>query len=60
MQGLFNRFFPWYYDTALVFVDVTPSIVVRCVLLAVPLGVAAGLFASWTLLRREILELLRR
>jgi ABC-type lipoprotein release transport system permease subunit len=60
MQGLFNRFFQWYYDTALVFVDVTPSIVARCVLLAVPLGVTAGLFASWTLLRREILELLRR
>jgi len=27
---------------------------------AVPLGVLSGLLASWTLLRREILSLLRR
>ncbi len=60
IQGAFNRFFQWYYDTALIFVEVTPGIVLRCLLLAVPLGVAAGLFASWTLLRREILALLRR
>lgn len=60
IQGAFNRFFQWYYDTALVFVEVTPGIVLRCLVLAVPLGVAAGLFASWTLLRREILALLRR
>lgn len=60
LEGAFNRFFQAYYDTALVFVEVTPGIVLRCLLLALPLGLLAGLFASWTLLRREILALLRR
>lgn len=60
LEGLFNAFFQWYYDTALIFVRVTPGIAARCVLLAVPLGVLAGLVASWTLLRRGILELLHR
>jgi cell division protein FtsX len=60
VQGAFNRFFQWYYDTALVFVAIGPGTIARCLLLAVPLGVLAGLVASWTLLRREILALLRR
>lgn len=60
LEGLFNAFFQWHYDTALIFVRVTPGIAVRCVALAIPLGVVAGLVASWTLLRREILELLHR
>jgi predicted lysophospholipase L1 biosynthesis ABC-type transport system permease subunit len=60
MEDVFNAFFQWYYDTALVFVRVTPGIAARCVALAVPLGVLAGLIASWTLLRREIVALLRR
>lgn len=60
LQGVFNAFFQWHYDTALVFVHVTPGIAVRCVALAIPLGVLAGLVASWTLLRRDILTLLRR
>jgi len=60
MEGVFNAFFQWYYDTALVFVHVTPGIAGRCVALAVPLGVLAGLVASWTLLRRDIVALLRR
>jgi putative ABC transport system permease protein len=59
-QGAFNRFFQWYYDTALVFVSIEPGTVARCLLVAIPLGILAGLFASWTLLRREILALLRR
>jgi putative ABC transport system permease protein len=59
-QGLVNRFFQWYYDTALVFVRVTADIAVRCVVLAVPLGVLAGLVASWSLLRRDVVALLRR
>jgi hypothetical protein len=41
-------------------VHVTPGIAARCVALAVPLGVLAGLVASWTLLRRDIVALLRR
>lgn len=60
VEGAFNRFFQWYYDTALVFVEVSPGVVVRCLALALPLGMASGLFASWILLRREILALLRR
>ena len=60
LEGLFNAFFQWHYDTALIFVRVTPGIALRCVVLAVPLGVLAGLVASWTLLRRQILELLHR
>jgi len=60
MQDLFNRFFQWHYDTALVFVRVTPGIAVKCVAISVPLGVVAGLVASWTLLRRNIMALLKR
>jgi putative ABC transport system permease protein len=60
MQGAFNRFFQWHYDTALIFVRVTAPIAWRCIAFAVPLGVLAGIVASWTLLRREVLELLRR
>jgi len=59
-QGAVNRFFQWRYDTTLVFVRVTAGIAWRCILLAVPLGVLAGLFASWTLLRRDVVALLRR
>jgi putative ABC transport system permease protein len=59
-QGLFNRFFQWRYDTALVFVHVSPQIVLRSVLLAVPLGMLASVVSSWSLLRREALALARR
>jgi putative ABC transport system permease protein len=59
-EGAVNRFFQWRYDTTLVFVHVTAGIAWRCVALAVPLGVLAGLFASWTLLRRDVVALLRR
>jgi hypothetical protein len=60
LQGGFNHFFQWRYDTALVFVRVTPRIAARSVLLAVPLGVTASAVSSWTLLRREGLNLARR
>jgi putative ABC transport system permease protein len=56
----FNRFFQWRYDTALVFVHVTPAIAGRSVLLAVPLGVLASLLSSASLLRREAVALTRR
>jgi putative ABC transport system permease protein len=59
-EGAFNRFFQWRYDTALVFLRVTPGVIIQSVLLAVPLGIAASVIASWTLLRREPLELVRR
>jgi putative ABC transport system permease protein len=59
-QGAVNAFFQWRYDTTLVFVRVTPAVAAWCVAVALPLGVLAGLVASWTLLRRPVLELLRR
>ena len=59
-EGLVNRFFQARYDTALVFVRVTPALAVRAVAIAAPLGVVAGVAASWTLLRRNILSLVRR
>src|SRR6185436_13900322 len=59
-QGAFNRFFQWRYDTALVFVRITPGVIVQSVLMAIPLGIAASLIASWTFLRRQPLALLRR
>ena len=53
-------FFQAHYDTALVFVRVTPRVAARCVATAVPLGIVAGLVASWALLRRDVVDLLRR
>lgn len=59
-EGSVNRFFQWRYDTALVFVRVTARIALQSVALAVPLGILAGLVGSWTLLRRDIVTLVRR
>lgn len=59
-QGAVNRFFQWRYDTTLVFVRVTGPIVWESVAFALPLGVVAGLTASWTLLRRDVVSLIRR
>ena len=53
-QGLINRYFQWHYDTALVFVRITPDVALRCVGLAVPLGALASVAASWVLLRRGL------
>jgi putative ABC transport system permease protein len=60
LESGFNRFFQWRYDTALVFVRVTPAIAARAVSVAVPLGIAASVAASWGLLRRGALTLARR
>jgi putative ABC transport system permease protein len=54
-EPAFNRFFQWRYDTALVFVRVTPAIAARCVLMAIPVGVGASAVAGWTILRRRTL-----
>ena len=59
-EGAINRFFQWRYDTALVFVHITPAIALRSMAVAVPLGVAAAVASSWGLLRRDALALLRR
>ncbi len=59
-QGVFNRFFQWRYDTALVFLRITPRVALQSVAMAIPLGILASLVASWTLLRRELLTLIRR
>jgi ABC-type lipoprotein release transport system permease subunit len=60
LEDLINRFFQWRYDTALVFVRMTPAIVLQSVLISVPLGVVATLVASWTLLCSDVLSLTRR
>jgi len=59
-QGFVNAFFQWRYDTPLVFVRVTRAIALECILLSVPLGVLAGVIASWAILRGNVVELLRR
>jgi len=59
VEGVVNHFFQWRYDTALVFVRVTPHIAWRSACLAVPLGIGASLLSSWSLLRREPLSLRR-
>jgi ABC-type lipoprotein release transport system permease subunit len=59
-EHLINAFFQWRYDTALVFVRITPSVAAICVAIAVPLGAAATVAASWVLLRRGGLRLARR
>jgi hypothetical protein len=59
-ETLINRFFQWRYDTALVFVHITPAVALQCVAIAVPLGMAATVVASWALLRRNALRLARR
>ena len=47
-EGAINRFFQWRYDTALLFVQVTPSVAATCVMIAIPLGVSATVRgASW-------------
>ena len=60
MEGGINRFFQWRYDTALVFVHITPGVALRSVTVAVPLGVAAIFASSWSLLRGEGISLTRR
>jgi putative ABC transport system permease protein len=55
-----NRFFQARYDTTLVFVRVTASIVVRCLVIALPVGIVTGAAAAWTLLRRTPASLIRR
>ena len=59
-QGGVNQFFQWRYDTALVFVRITPAIALRSIAIAVPLGVLAATGSSWTLLQREVFALTRR
>jgi ABC-type lipoprotein release transport system permease subunit len=59
-EALINRFFQWRYNTALIFVHITPDVAAVCVAIAVPLGAVATVIASWALLRRSGLRLARR
>lgn len=59
-ESLINRFFQWRYDTALIFVHVTPTVALTCVAIAVPLGALATATASWALLRSSGLRLAKR
>jgi putative ABC transport system permease protein len=59
-EGLINQYFQWRYDTALVFVRITPDVVWQSLAISVPLGVIGSVIASWALLRRGALRLVRR
>jgi ABC-type lipoprotein release transport system permease subunit len=59
-ESLINTFFQWRYDTALLFVRITPNVAARCVAIAVPLGVTSTVVASWAMLRKNGLSLARR
>ena len=59
-EGLINRFFQWRYDTALLFVRISPGVAAMCLAIGVPLGAFATVAASWALLRRGALRLARR
>ena len=59
-QPAFNRFFQWRYDTALIFLRVTPSIVLRSALIALPVGMLASAAAGWTFLRHRSLTRIGR
>ena len=48
------------YDTALIFVRITPNVALLCLAIAVPLGAVATVVASWALLRRGALRLAKR
>lgn len=59
-QAAINAYFQWHYNTALVFVRVTPGVVALCLAIAIPLGVVASTAASWSLLRKQLMQLARR
>ncbi len=59
-QSGVNHFFQARYDTALVFMRISPAIAMRSIAVAVPVGVVAGTVASWTLLCRGASSLVRR
>jgi FtsX-like permease family len=59
-ESAFNAFFQWRYDTSLIFVRITPSIAWRSIAVALPLGMAASLLASWALVGSNTLKLVRR
>jgi len=59
-QSAVNRFFQARYDTAVVFMRISPAIAMRSIAVAIPVGVVAGAVASWTLLRRGASALVRR
>lgn len=59
-EPAFNRFFQWRYDTALVFLRVTPAIAARSALIALPVGIVASAAAGWTFLRHRTLTRIGR
>ena len=59
-EGLINAFFQWRYDTALIFVRITRDVALTSAGIAIPLGASATVLASWALLRRSGLRLVRR
>jgi putative ABC transport system permease protein len=60
MEAGINHFFQWRYDTALVFVRITPAVALRAMAISVPLGILAILASSWAILRHQSLTAGRR
>jgi putative ABC transport system permease protein len=60
LEGVFNRFFQWRFDTTLVFEHVSLRIAWRSALVSIPLGVLATLASSWRLVRGDAATLTRR
>ncbi len=60
LEGVFNRFFQWRFDTTLVFVHVSARIAWRSALLSIPLGLLATVLSSWRLVRGDAARLTRR
>ncbi len=59
-QHAVNRVFQARYDTALVFMRISPRVAMQSIAVALPVGIIAGVIASWTLLRRRASSLVRR
>ncbi|MEO8031343.1 MAG: ABC transporter permease [Gemmatimonadota bacterium] len=58
--ALTNLYYQHYFSTRLIFSLITPDIVRFSILLSLLLGVLAGSFAAWRLVRTPALELWRR
>ena len=58
-QDLVNIYFQHKYNTPLIFMNISPKVIIQCLAIALPLGVLTSLFASWHAIRRKVLELMR-
>lgn len=57
---LVNLYYQYYYQTSLIFAEVTPSVLTRAMLLSFLLGIVAGTFSWFRLRRLSVLQELGR